>query len=108
MIFITGGFSAGKRRFAQELLGLSLEDFSCDPTQNTPGFFWEDTPLLPQQLPLLLEKSCVIIPEVGCGIVPMDPVLRRQREEIGAFCCQIAKEAQAVYRVFSGIGIQIK
>ena len=52
--------------------------------------------------------SVIISNEIGYGIVPMDKFERRYRELTGRICCEIAKEAEQVYRVVCGIGTVIK
>lgn len=50
----------------------------------------------------------IIVDELGCGIVPMDPYDRMYRELTGRICCRLAKEAEEVHRVVCGIGMVIK
>jgi len=50
----------------------------------------------------------IIVDELGCGIVPMDPFDREYRETVGRVCCLIAKRAEEVHRVMCGIGMVIK
>lgn len=50
----------------------------------------------------------IIVDELGCGIVPMDPYDRMYRELTGRICCKLAKEAKEVHRVIGGIGMVIK
>lgn len=59
---------------------------------------------------LLLQNPNLIleVTELGCGIVPVDAFDRNYRETVGRICCELAKEAEAVYRVHCGIGIRIK
>lgn len=55
------------------------------------------------------EKYKVVISdEIGCGIVPMDKVQRRWREETGRALCEIAKNSSQVWRVYCGVGTKIK
>ena len=60
-----------------------------------------------QDLEALAEKLCrfdvVTASETGCGVVPMDPEERRQREAAGRLACLLAARAKAVVRVFCGI-----
>ena len=46
--------------------------------------------------------------ELGCGVVPMDAFERAWRERTGRIGCELAKQAEAVYRVTCGIGTRIK
>lgn len=50
----------------------------------------------------------LITDEIGCGIVPIDPFQREYRELTGRICCQLAAEAEQVWRVTAGIGMRIK
>ena len=60
-----------------------------------------------QDLEALAEKLCrfdvVTASETGCGVVPMDPEERRQREAAGRLACLLAARAKAGVRVFCGI-----
>lgn len=60
-----------------------------------------------QDLEALAEKLCrfdvVTASETGCGVVPMDPEERQQREAAGRLACLLAARAKAVVRVFCGI-----
>lgn len=51
---------------------------------------------------------CVIMDEIGNGIVPIDRFEREYREKAGIFGCYIAGEADEVVRVICGIGNRIK
>ena len=50
----------------------------------------------------------LIYPEVGSGVVPLDPEEREWREAVGSVGCRIAAEADEVYRVVAGIAQRIK
>ncbi len=50
----------------------------------------------------------ITINELGCGIVPIDPVDRAWREASGRGAVQIAKWSEGVYRMVCGIPTQIK
>lgn len=97
MILIVGGRSAGKREFAKNL--------GCDP-KKTLSALHELDPLPP--LEKLLGYEAVICDEVGCGVVPLERKDRERREAIGRLCCQLAREAQAVYRLQCGLAMQLK
>ena len=98
MILIIGGRGAGKREFARETLG-------CDPKDTLPALHELD-PLPP--LEELLGYEAVICDEVGCGVVPLERADRERREAIGRLCCQLAKQAQAVYRLQCGLAMLLK
>lgn len=50
----------------------------------------------------------VILNELGCGIVPMDPFDRVWREQTGRAGEKLAKNCNEVYRVICGIPSRIK
>ena len=97
MILIIGGRGAGKREFATTL--------GCDPGKTLPALHkLEPLPHLKE----LLNYEAVICDEVGCGVVPMERHDRERREAIGRLCCQLAQEAQAVYRLQCGLAMRLK
>lgn len=98
MILIIGGRGAGKEEFARETLG-------CDPKNTLPALHELDP--LPS-LEELLSYEAVICDEVGCGVVPLERADRERREAIGRLCCQLAKQAQAVYRLQCGLAMRLK
>lgn len=98
MILIVGGRGAGKREFAQKTLG-------CAPEKTLPDL--QDREPLPS-LEELLGYEAVICDEVGCGVVPLERRDRERREAIGRLCCQLAREAQAVYRLQCGLAMRLK
>jgi adenosylcobinamide kinase/adenosylcobinamide-phosphate guanylyltransferase len=50
----------------------------------------------------------VIFEDIFCGVVPSDPETRALREKKAKELAALAKSADAVYRVFCGIGTRIK
>lgn len=50
----------------------------------------------------------IVADEIGNGIIPMDKLERKWREETGRALCKIAKEADEVYRIYCGIPEKIK
>ena len=97
MILIIGGRGAGKRGFATAL--------GCNPEKTLPALHaLEPLPSLKD----LLNYEAVICDEVGCGVVPMERHDRERREAIGRLCCQLAQEAQAVYRLQCGLAMRLK
>ena len=98
MILIIGGRGAGKRAFALETLG-------CEPRRTI--FALQDRDPLPAAEELL-DYEAVICDEVGCGVVPVDPVVRERREAIGRLCCELARRAKAVYRLQCGLAMRLK
>lgn len=52
--------------------------------------------------------AVLICDEIGCGIVPVEPIEREYREAVGRICCCLAAKASQVQRVFCGIPTVIK
>ena len=54
------------------------------------------------------ENLTIVCNELGCGVVPMERADRAWREKTGRLLCELAKQAQEVYRVTAGIAVRIK
>lgn len=107
MILIVGGFAAGKRAYARDVLGYAGERMSSCVDDDLPVFYGlESQPDTP--LEKLLRKDVVICDEIGCGLVPIDAGERARREQVGRLCIQLAKAADRVIRVVCGVGTVIK
>ena len=61
-----------------------------------------------QERLLELKSKVVICDDVSCGVVPIDPEMRRWRETTGRCLALLSKNADEVIRVFCGIGSRIK
>ncbi|MCR5182291.1 MAG: bifunctional adenosylcobinamide kinase/adenosylcobinamide-phosphate guanylyltransferase [Clostridia bacterium] len=53
-------------------------------------------------------NSVIILNDISCGLVPMDPKDRAAREAASRLAIYLVGEADAVIRVFAGIGKRIK
>ena len=51
----------------------------------------------------LSKKEVVIATETGCGVIPLDPRERRNREAAGRLSCLLAERAETVVRICCGI-----
>ena len=114
MIFIFGGKYQGKKDFAIRELGIAeasilgpekIRDLILDALEAG-----EDPERL---LPDLVKEAAVgnltvIMDDVSQGLVPIDEKERKFREANGRFMIRFAEEAEAVYRVFCGLGRRIK
>ena len=117
MMLIVGGESQGKLRAALRLTGLKESDAADGGSVISDEI--EKFPLI-NNLHLLtysilkngktvdglrekLNGKTVICNEIGCGIVPIDQFERRWREETGRLCCDLARDADKVFRVHCGI-----
>lgn len=108
MILVVGGLGAGKRKFIREKLGYATEQLSSVPEEGTPVLWGLEALVPPPPLEDLLGREVVACREVGCGVVPLDQADRDRREAVGRLCCDLAAQAEAVYRVNCGIAMQLK
>ena len=124
MILITGGAYQGLKEFARSLVtnGNMIDAATASMEEMKEADIITDLHLYirkileekkdaKEEVGNLLEacpKIIVTVAELGCGIVPMDAFERKYRETVGRISCEIAKKADAVYRVNCGIGLRIK
>lgn len=107
MIFCIGGKAQGKSEFVSHYAdeGYKIyDDFhECIKADLMGG---QDTR---RRVDELIGENIVIVgTEMGCGIVPMDPVDRRIREYNGRINCYIAERADEVYLINCGVAQRIK
>lgn len=55
-----------------------------------------------------IEDKVFIVDDISQGIVPIDPIDRAWREGVGRAVTYLGSEADNVYRVFCGLGQEIK
>ena len=112
MRFVTGGACQGKHtfvngKFPQEMCITIREEQILE--NMSAGI---DTILQLQkeiaEVELSGGQAIIIMNETGSGITPMELSQRKLRDEMGKIGCALATEAEEVYRVIAGIGIQIK
>ena len=128
MVLITGGAWQGKQEFAVNLIEkcggeVRLADGAfasweqlVQATLITNFHMWvhrllaegSDAAAQSRQLVQKNPNAVITVNELGCGIVPVEPFDRTWRESTGRICCELAKQAEAVYRVSCGIGVKIK
>ena len=107
MTLIVGGYAAGKRAYARDVLGYRDEQMSRDQADGAP-VLWGLEALEDPDEALLLAKDVVICRELGCGLVPVDAAERARRERVGRLCCRLAARAERVVRVVCGVGQVLK
>lgn len=126
MKLVVGGAYQGKKAFAQTELGF-MEQELADGRTCAYGSWTEKKGMhhlqdyirrmLAEEMDAsvcLLEEvkqnpeAVLLCNELGCGLVPMDAFDRRYRETVGRIQCELAKQAEEVYRVYCGIGEKIK
>lgn len=113
MLLIVGGEASGKRSFA-ESLGYTGADMADGVMDERPVLFhlermvFENPEGADGLLPLLEGKEVVICCEVGSGVIPIERAERLGREATGRLCVLLAKKADCVVRMVSGIPMVIK
>lgn len=106
MVLVVGGSAQGKYAFAKSLSEDVVKDLHtqirmCMERGEDPWTFAE-------QVLATHSQGVITIAELGCGLIPTDAFERDYRETVGRISCELAKKADAVYRVCCGIPVQIK
>lgn len=113
MILVVGAAASGKRDYVRSLGydDSSIADAFIDDRPvlvNLQDLVLQDPGKASDLFDVLLGKEVVACNEVGSGIIPATPELRRAREATGRLCNRLAKEATNVVRMVSGIPVTIK
>jgi len=108
MKLIIGGAYQGKTAYAQEHYGDldMVKDFHLEVLE------WVKQGIDPvtyvKENMTIYQGQIIVSDDVSCGVVPIDPVLRKWREEMGRTLTLLAKESSEVVRVFCGLGTRLK
>lgn len=126
MVLIFGGAYQGKLNYALERFGLSEDDvcFCTEADTDIPkgrrviyetdkwilALIKADVDVMEKIKEFVPENTdaVVICSDISCGVVPVDPVLRKWREEAGRAVGQLAQCSDEVVRLFCGIPTRIK
>lgn len=128
MRLIVGGYAQGQLEYALALTGEEQSAFvegsqcSYEALVNAKGVYNfqeyikkfvvnQQVDEVLRQIPCMMSQNpeiTIVADEVGCGVVPMDPVEREYRELTGRVLGNIARESIEVHRVYCGIGTKIK
>ena len=120
MILIIGGAYQGKLDFAKETFGLRDAeihicstgdiDFSKRCIYGLEEFTWghPDPAAYFRAHRQEWEDSILILRDVFCGVVPMDPEIRLWRQKTGRLSQYLSKEAAQVSRIFCGLEQRLK
>ena len=114
MILVIGGLASGKREYVRKEYGFSDQDMADAVLDDQPvicnlqNLVARDPAQSSSIAADLMKKQIVICNEVGCGIVPMSQNDRETREAVGRLCIKLAREADKVIRICSGIPTVIK
>lgn len=121
MIFVFGGAYQGKREFVENTFNIqegeeclidnlnewirNLVEEGRDSDSEVDAMILD---IKEREEKLAGKEIVVIMDDISQGIVPMDALERAYREANGRAMIKLAKHATKVYRVFCGIGVQIK
>jgi len=125
MVLIFGGAYQGKLAYALERFGLSRDDahFCHETRVDAPKgkIVYEidkwilalvranaDVAQSVERLAADSPDAIVICNDISCGVVPVDSVLRKWREETGRALARLALRSDEVVRLFCGIPTRIK
>ena len=120
MILIIGGAYQGKLAFAKEAFGLEDADIdTCSAGEidfskrcicALEEFAWghPDPAAYFRAHREEWEDSILILRDVFCGVVPMDPETRLWRQKTGRLAQYLSKEAKQVSRIFCGLEQRLK
>ena len=126
MILIFGGVHQGKLDYALERFGLTRDDvhFCGDEDISMPGGKrlvcgldkWilalvradKDVSQQVREFAQSHAQAIVTCDDISCGVVPIDPELRKWREAVGRALGVLASGSDEVIRVFCSIPTRIK
>ena len=111
LIMIIGGMAQGKHAFAAQFTHARCIDGLAAQIRDAVRAGRDPLAEANASVRALVtgrEDIVLIYPEVGSGVVPLDPEERAWREAVGRAGCRIAAEADEVYRVVAGITQRIK
>lgn len=101
MIFVTGPLYAGKETYIRRALGWDEADFRARAVRDVQELVpCDDLAALADRL---AARELIIATELGGGVVPVDAVTRRKREQAGRLACLLAARADTVIRVCCGL-----
>lgn len=111
LIMIIGGMAQGKHAFAAQFTHARCIDGLAAQIRDAVRAGRDPLAEANASVRALVtgrEDIVLIYPEVGSGVVPLDPEERAWREAVGRAGCSIAAEADEVYRMVAGIAQRIK
>ena len=112
MIFILGGYAAGKRSYVRDVLGYTDDQMADGELSDKPVVYnvQDMAARFPpdELLAALCQKDVVIANEVGAGVIPIDKDQRLAREAAGRLSVLLAQRAQRVIRIVCGLPMELK
>ena len=126
MILIFGGAYQGKLSYALERFRLTEDDvYRCgdeniDAPENRKVIYeidkWilaliksnADTAEAARRFIDANVDAVVICNDISCGVVPVDPVMRKWREAVGRALAELSRASDEAVRLFCGIPMRVK
>jgi len=126
MILIFGGAYQGKLSYALERFGLTEDDVgrcSCEDAAHPQSkkivcgvekwilALIQAERNVADEVKRFMEEnkdSIVICNDISCGVVPVDPIMRRWRDEVGKAIGLLARSCDEVIRLYCGIPTKLK
>ena len=109
MVLIFGGVYQGKLAYAKKRFGDGKKIIN---NVDREVLAWiESGENLPEKINEFINDnmdSVVICNDISCGVVPIDPLMRKWREEVGHFMSLLAENSDEVIRLYCGIPIRLK
>ena len=109
MVLIFGGVYQGKLAYAKKRFGDGKK--IVDYVDREVLAWIQSGESLPEKMLEFISAnadSVVICNDISCGVVPIDPIMRKWREEVGHFMSLLAENSDEVIRMFCGIPTQLK
>lgn len=116
---VIGGAYQGKTAYVREKYGLAEGEIRVCSEEKEPDFRAHFISHLERYVLLCLKKgikpelrfaegAVLLSDDISCGIVPLDPLYRRWREETGLFLREVAGRSHMVTRVSCGLPSVLK
>ena len=109
MVLIFGGAYQGKLEYAKKRFGDGKKIINEIDREVLAWIKAGEN--LPEKMNGFISESAdavVICNDISCGVVPIDPVMRKWREEVGRFMSLLAESSDAVIRLYCGIPTRLK
>jgi adenosylcobinamide kinase/adenosylcobinamide-phosphate guanylyltransferase len=112
VILVVGGLASGKRTYARSL-GYVCAQAPADVADDVAVYDAQELVRdadadIAELADTLSSHACVIVTEVGAGVVPLDAGERAYRERAGRLSCLLAERADAVVRMTCGVATYLK
>jgi adenosyl cobinamide kinase/adenosyl cobinamide phosphate guanylyltransferase len=110
MILIFGGAYQGKREYASDRFAPENKKIVHDLDKWILELIKSDTDVTEAVRKFIEDNqdAVIICNDISCGVVPVDPVMRKWREALGRTLAVLSQKSDEVIRLFCGIPTRIK